>query len=149
MQDRDTAERIQSNDKNQCWTAFRYTKPQQFKTTPALKDTEGRIATSMKEKEKLFCKTAFPSPPKSDLSEPVITLGIAHQKVTKDVIYTALMTQSTSKASGPDKINFCILRMVWEWDSERIIAMIHHAIKLGYQPKSWRKARGILLEKGG
>ncbi len=66
----------------------------------------------MKKKEKLVCKTAFPSPPKSDHSEPVVTPGVAHQKVTKDVIYTALMTHSTSKAPGPDKINFRILRMV-------------------------------------
>ncbi len=27
--------------------------------------------------------------------------------------------------------------------------MIQQAIKLGYQPKSWKNARGILLEKGG
>ncbi len=147
LQGQDIAEG--SHNKNRCWTAFRYTKPQQFKTTPALKDTEGRIATSMKEKEKLVCKAAFPSPPKSDHSEPIVTPGVAHQKVTKNVIYTALMTQSMSKAPGPDKINFRILCMVWEWDSERIIAMIQQAIKLGHQPKSWKKEGGILLEKGG
>ena len=104
---------------------------------------------SMKEKEKLVCKTAFPSPPKSNHDEPVVTPGVAHQTVTKEVIYKALKTQSTSKAPEPDKINFRILRMVWEWDSERLIAMVQQAIRLGYQPKRWKRARGILLEKGG
>lgn len=92
LQGRDTAPGIHSDDQNRCWTALRYTKSQQFITTPALKDTEGRIATSMKEKEKLVCKTAFPSPPKSDQCEPVVMPGVAHQTVTKDVIYKALMS---------------------------------------------------------
>ena len=39
--------------------------------------------------------------------------------------------------------------MVWDWDSERSIAMVQQAIRLGYQPKRWKRARGILLEKGG
>lgn len=38
-------------DKNRCWTALRYTKPQPFKTTPALKNADGHIAISMKAKE--------------------------------------------------------------------------------------------------
>ena len=27
--------------------------------------------------------------------------------------------------------------------------MVYHAIRLGYHPKEWKKARGILLEKRG
>lgn len=149
LQGRHTTPGIRSDDQNRCWTALQFTKPQQFKTTSALKDTEDHITTSIKEKEKLVCKTAFPSPPKSDQFEPVVIPGVSHQTVTKNLIYKALMTQSTSKAPGPDKMNFHILRMVWDWDIERIIAMIQQAIRLGYQPKRWKKACGILLEKGG
>ena len=149
LQGQDATQRARSDDKSRFWTAFRYTKPQQFKKTPALKDTESHIATSMKAKEALVCKSAFPSPPKCGYSEPVIIPGVAHQTVTKDIIYEALMTQSTSKALGPDKINFQILCMVWDWDSERLIAMVQQAIKLGYRPKRWKRARGVLLEKGG
>ena len=43
--------KVQSSDKNQCWTVLKYTKPLQFKTTPALKDPSGNIAMSMKDKE--------------------------------------------------------------------------------------------------
>lgn len=60
--------------------------------------------------------------------------------VTKELVYNSLMTQFTSKAPGPDKINFRILRLVWEWDSERIIAMVQQAVRLGYQPKRWKRA---------
>ena len=147
--DDDSQPKAQSMDKNHCWTALKYTKPQQFKTTPALKDARGNIATSMKAKEALVRKSAFPKPPTSRNIEPVITSGVAYKEVTEKVIEKALMTQSTSKAPGPDKFNFRILCMVWEWDSKRITAIIQNAIRLGYQPKQWKKTRGILLEKGG
>ena len=74
--------------------------------------------------------------------------GVAHQIVTKNIIYKALMTQSLSKTPGPKKINFCILRMLWDWESEKIIAMVQQAIRLGYQSKRWKRTRGILPEKG-
>lgn len=64
------------------------------------------------------------------------------------MIHKAHMTQSTSNAPGPDKFNFRILHMVWEWDSQRLITMDQHTRRLGYQPKRWKKAWGILLEKG-
>lgn len=89
----------------------------------------------MMAKEALVRKSAFPSPPTSLHSEPNVMSGVAHRMVTKDVIHKALMTQSISKAPGLDKINFRILRMIWEWDSNRLIAMVQQSIRLVYQPK--------------
>ena len=109
---------VQSLDKNRCWTALKYTKLQQFKTTPALKDPLGNIAISMKDKEAMVRKTAFPPPPKSTLREPRIPVGTAHLIITKEQVYSALIAQSTQKAPGPDKINFGILRMIWNWEAE-------------------------------
>ena len=60
------------SDKNRYWTALRYTKPQQFKTTPALKSADGHIAISMKAKEAMVCKSAFPFPPVNPYSEPIV-----------------------------------------------------------------------------
>lgn len=94
--------------------AFQYNKPQQFKITSTLKDIKGQIAISMKEKEKLMYKAAFPLPPKSDHLQPVVIPGVAHQKVTKDVIYMVFMIQSTLKVPRHDKIDFCILHVIWE-----------------------------------
>ena len=136
-------------DKNHCWTAFKYTKPLQFRTTPALKDTEGNIAITIKAKQALVCKSAFPKPPIGLAEPPVISLGMAHIKVTEETVSQALMTQAAIKALGPDKINFRILQMIWGWDKLRITNMIYHAIRLGYHPVEWKKAQGILLQKGG
>ncbi len=39
--------------------------------------------------------------------------------------------------------------MIWGWDKARITSMVYHAIRLGYHSTEWKRARGILLEKGG
>lgn len=139
----------QTLDQNRCRTALKYTKPLQFRTIPALKDPDGNIATSMKAKEALVRRSAFPKPPIGLEPEPFVLPGVAHRGVTEEKIFHALMSQSATKAPGPDKINFRILRMIWDWDKVRMTSMVQQAIRLGYHPREWKKARGTLLEKGG
>lgn len=49
---------------------------------------------------------------------------VAYQIVIKDIIYKALISSSMLKAPRFDKINFCILYIVWDWNSKRIIAIV-------------------------
>lgn len=119
---------VQSLDKNRCWTALKYPKPQQFKTTPALRDPSGNIAISMKDKKVMVQRTAFPPPPQSTLREPRISAGTAHTIITKELVQKALIAQSTQKATGPDKIKFGILRLIWNWEAERMTQMVQQAI---------------------
>lgn len=97
---------------DQCWTALRYTKPQQFKTTLTLNNADDHIAVSMKAKKALVCKSAFPSPPVSSHNKPIVHSEVAHKTVTNDIVDKSLMTQSSVKVPGQDKINFWILRMI-------------------------------------
>ncbi len=99
-------------NKNHYWTALKYTKPLQFRTTPALKDSDGNTALFMKAKEALVRRSAFPKPPPNPVESLVSPYGLLHRKVTEEVVVQALMTQVATKASGPDKINFQILRMI-------------------------------------
>lgn len=119
--------KVQSSNKNRCWTALKYTKPLQFKTTPALKDPSGNIAISMKDKEHMVQRTTFPPPPRSTLKEPKISAGIAHTIITKELVRKTLLAQSTQKIPGPDKINFGILRLIWSWEAERMTQMVQQA----------------------
>lgn len=80
---------------------------------------------------------------------PIIPLGITHKGVTEVEVAHAFLSQSATKAPGPDKINFQILRMIWEWGKVRITNIVQQTIRLVYHPKEWKKDRGILLEKGG
>ncbi len=114
---------------------MQYTKPPQFQTTPALKDSDKNMAVSMKAKEALIQRSALPKPP-INLIEPLVTpFGSAHSKITKEVVALALIAQSTTKVSGLDKINFQILQMIWGWNKAQITSMIYHTIRLHYHPR--------------
>ncbi len=43
--------------------------------------------------------------------------------------------------------NFRILRLLWSWGAERITSLVQQAIRLQYHPRSWRYAKGVLMEK--
>lgn len=102
----------------------------------------------MKEKEVLFRAHAFPKPPPFLGQELQPVQGRAHTWITSQLVEKALFCQSPTKAPGPDKLNFKAIRLVWSWDPERITAIVKNAVRLHYHPKSWKRAQGILLEKG-
>lgn len=74
--------------------------------------------------------------------------GSAYIRITSQLVEKALFCQSPTKAPGPDKLNFKVIRLLWNWDPGRITAIVKNTIRLHYHPKSWKRARGILLEKG-
>ena len=74
----------------------------------------------MKDKKAMVQKTTFLLPPKSTLREQKIPVGTAHLTITKKQVYNALIAQSTQKAPGLDKINFGILRMIWNWEDKQM-----------------------------
>ena len=94
-------------------------------------------------------KSIFPKPLTNLIELPVISLGLAHTKITKEVVAQALVTQAATKAPGPNKINFQVLQIIWSWDKVQVTSMVYHAVRLGYHLMEWKKVRGILLEKGG
>ena len=89
----------------------------------------------MKAKEALVRKSAFPKPLINLFEPPVIPSGLAHTKITEEVVAQALMTQAINKAPEPDKINFKNLQMIWSLVKTRITNMVYHAIRLGYHPR--------------
>ena len=103
----------------------------------------------MKAKEALVRKSAFPKPPTNSRPDPEIELGVAHLTITEDIVFHALFSQSATKAPGPNKINFQILRMIWGWDKAQITHLVQQSIRLVYHPKEWKKARRVLLGKAG
>ena len=80
---------------------------------PALKDSNGNIAVSIKAKKSLVRRSAFPKPPPNLVEYLVSPYKLLHTKVTKEVVAQALMTQSATKAPVSNKINFQILQMIW------------------------------------
>ena len=101
----------------------------------------------MQDKEALVRAHAFPPPPVIYGIEYEPGQGTAHLSVTKDSVGKALLCQSIKKPPGPNLHNFRILRVLWDWDPDRITSVVVQAIRLQYHPQRWRHAKGVLLEK--
>lgn len=94
----------------------------------ALKDIERHTAVSIKAKEVLVYKLAFPKSPANLAKLLILSSGTAHMKVTPEVILQTLMTQVVIKVFKPDKINFKILQMIWGWNKSRMRNMAYHTL---------------------
>lgn len=101
----------------------------------------------MKTREALVSKIILPELHSNYLPDHEIRLGIAFAKIIEDIVSHALFDQSTTKNPGFNMIKLSILKMIWSRKKLQIIRRVQHVIRLGYHPKKWRKARGILLQK--
>lgn len=72
--------------------ALEYTRPQQLKTMPVLKNIKGYIAISIKVKKSLVYKLVFPTSPRSYYHNLIDIFKVVLQIVTKDLIYKVFMT---------------------------------------------------------
>jgi ribonuclease HI len=104
------------------------------------------VATSFDDKEALIREIAFPPAPR-DMAYENPPRGTMHEKVTIEVVQRALFSQAVQKAPGVDRLNFRALRLLWGWDSPRIIALARQCFRLGVHPRAWKTAKGILLQK--
>jgi hypothetical protein len=115
-------------------------------TTPTLRGPQGELATSISEKEALIREIAFPPAPR-DSEATEISQGNWHTQVNEATVRRALFHQAIQKAPGIDRLNFRALRLLWEWDSPRIVALARQCFRLGIHPRAWKTAKGILLRK--
>jgi len=51
------------------------------------------------------------------------------------------------KAPGPDRLGFKAMRLLWEWDAPRIIAIVKVTFRLGIHPRVWKEAKGVVIPK--
>ena len=56
---------------------------------------------------------------------------------------------STKKSPGPDGISPLAIRCIYDWEPERIEAIIRAHIRLGIHPDAWKTARGVTIPKPG
>lgn len=145
----DDAQRVV--DSGRCWKALRYTKPHMPSYTPAIKiggvgGEPDKVVANAEGKEEVFMKQAFPC--QTDTGDDITIPDTAIQ-LDKKAVHEALFAQSVIKAPGPDGITFKTLRLLWRWAEGRIVSLVQRCIVLGYQPRAWKTAKGVLLRKHG
>ena len=69
-------------DKNHCWIALKYIKTLQFKTIPALKDTNRNIAVPIRAKKDLVQRSAFLKLPTNIVESPTPFFGSTPTRIS-------------------------------------------------------------------
>ena len=61
----------------------------------------------------------------------------------------AFRVASFEKCPGPDGIGPLAICCVYDWNPDRIVALIRTHIRLGIHPRQWKTARGVTISKPG
>jgi len=138
---------LTSATRDQVWQALRYTKPGGKQTTKSLKSRTGEVAESLEEKADLIKEEAFPKPLKGVERNAQEEGGAMWKKMTDEDIRMALFDQSVKKAPRLDRLGFKAIRLLWEWDSQRIINVVKSSFGLGIHPRVWKEAKGVVIAK--
>jgi len=101
----------------------------------ALKSRDRVMAEFWEDKAELIKEEAFPKPLKGVERKTQEEGGEMWKKITNEDIRLALFDQSVKKAPGPDRLGFKAIRLLWEWDALRIIAIVKVTFRLGINPQ--------------
>jgi len=105
------------------------------------------VAESWENKAELIKEEAFPKPLKGVERKAQEEGGGMWKTITDEDIRLALFDQSVKKAPGPDRLGFKAIRLLWEWDALRIIAIVKMKFRLGIHPRVWKESRGVVIPK--
>jgi Reverse transcriptase (RNA-dependent DNA polymerase) len=149
-----------TNDPQGAWKLMRWAKdkdtaPRPLPQTPDLivTDSSGQkqTVTDLQGKLRAFKESFFPEPRKADLSdirnstypEPVTT----EQEIHEQEVYKALHWVNANKAPGPDQIPNSVLKAIKDWLVPRLVTIFNASLRLGYHPRSWKRAITLALRK--
>ena len=124
-----------SDDTAQCWQVLWYagSRAKATKTISTLKKSDEKTATIFSKKETLIREIIF-SLFFTEANLETATPGAMHREIGKEAVQKALFNQDVKKAPGVDKLNFRALRLLWDWDSGRIVALARQCFRLGVHP---------------
>ena len=118
--------------------------------SPALTgpEPECRIATTVEEKAALITEIAFPTVMESgEMAAHSTAVGHWHLQIRRNTVWKALFTQAPQKAPGADRISFKALRMLWDWNADRLVALARQCARLEVHLQAWKTIRGMMLKK--
>jgi hypothetical protein len=97
------------------WRALKYTGKQEELTVKALQKCEVGLATSWNKKSKFKKEVGFPKPLPGMKMKAKDEGGETYLEITEEEVKEAIRTQSIRNVPGPDKIDFKIIRLLWEY----------------------------------
>jgi hypothetical protein len=134
---------------NNVWSVMRYTRPMRETTVPTIRDAAGRVAETHGDKASMLADMAFPAPVPylGDAGIPG-RCGTAYQRVDRLMVGAAVRGAGNT-SPGPDLLSAAVVKLLFEWDETRMVALVRACIRLGLHPRTWKMARGITIPKPG
>jgi hypothetical protein len=119
-----------------------YTKPGGQQIVKNLKSKTGEVVESWERKTQLLTEVAFPRPLKGVKVKAREERGEMWKKITDADIQEALFDQSVEKGPGPDILGFKAIRLLWDWNSSRIVGIVRESFRLAIHLRVWKEVRG-------
>ena len=112
------------------WRAAKFPRPWAGMTVEALTDRDRKQANMIAKKEEMLSRDSIPLN-MYDQTFELPPQGQAHQSVTEHAVERALFGQSVQNALLLDQLSLGAVRLLWNWDTERIVELAKAAVRTG------------------
>ena len=143
---------LEREDPTSIFKALSYTKEYQSGKIPAIQDEDTSLAQTFEQKTKALRNKLFPAPPDS----PLLNWDQHREdrkwdwpRLTLDEVERACCRPSKGKAPGSDGINWKMIEHAYRANQGIFVQVYSILFNIGYQPRCWRQATGIVLKKPG
>ena len=141
---------LEGNNPTNIYKAMAYTKADSRGNIPPIFDLTGNLQNTFPEKAKAFREALFPEPPIATPTELSLVdpkwqwPPLAHIELEK-----ACSLNVKSKTPGPDNISQRIIHQAYIAIKDYFFKLYSKLLELGYHPKPWKQATGVILKKPG
>ena len=129
------------------WTAARYTTPRPDDSAKTLISGD-RTAITYEDMERMILESAFPEPP-PDNGIRAPQGGSAYMAIDQPLVGRILAGCSNQSVPGEDRMGAEVVKVLWQWDPERITNLVRLCVQVGTHPEGWKTAKGIVIPKPG
>ena len=75
--------------------------------------------------------------------------GCAYQAVSPELVAAAFQGTSSKESPGPDGVGPLAIQCVYDWEPDRVVALIRAHIRLVTHQDRWKVARGVTAPNPG
>ena len=140
---------LESAAGKEVWSVLRYVGPPRSNCVPTISHG-GKRADSLEDKATMLKAISFPAPlPYQGTRGVRGPEGVAHTFVSVRLLDKIIGATQTGKAPGPGSVPPLAIRCLYDWEPERVVALVREHIRLGFHPEHWKTARGVTIPKPG
>ena len=146
---------LEKEDPKSVFKAMAYTTDKRLEKTPPIRaspDEGSSLEDSFLGKCKAFRNTLFPTPPSApepDWSNYTAATGWKWPSLSQVELERACSRQVKSSTPGPDSITQELISHAYTAIPDVFFQLYTRLLGLGYHPRCWRKATGVVLKKPG